>query len=341
MVPYGCFLQRPGLFDSRMFNVSPREAVQMDPMQRLLLMTTYEALEMAGYNLKGSRSTDASRVATYIGQCTDDWRANNESQGIDVHFIPGIARAFYPGKINHHFKWEGGAYSLDSACSSSSTAVALACTALLSRECDTAIAGGANLLSGPSIFAGLSRGGFLSKTGGCKTFRDDADGYCRGEGAGVVVLKRLEDALAENDNVQAVINGYARTQSADTVSITQPNVQSQRKIYQKVFQTSAIDPHDIGYMEMHGTGTQAGDPIEVQSVGEIICAGRKKDNPLFVGAVKANIGHGEAVSVLDCKDSALLTRNVGCRYFVLDQVRLNAAKTLHPPPSWSAFQDKP
>ena len=273
----------------------------MDPMQRLLLMTTYEALEMSGYSLNGSHSTHSKRIATYIGQATDDWRQNNEGQGIDVYYIPGIARAFYPGRLNYHYKWEGASYSLDSACASSSTAVASACSALISRECDTAIAGGANLLTAPAIYAGLSRGGFLSKTGGCKTFRDDADGYCRGEGASVVILKRLEDALAENDNIQAVINGSARTHSASAVSITQPCLESQRNLYEKVFQKSGVNPRDIGYVEMHGTGTQAGDTTEVQSVADMFCAGRTKDNPLFVGAVKANIGHGEAVSISPCR----------------------------------------
>ena len=280
----------------------------MDPVQRLLLITTYEALEMSGYNMNGSLSTDTKRIATYIGQATDDWRSNNESSGIDIYFIPGIARAFYPGRLNFHFKWEGGSYSLDSACASSSTAVTSACSALLSRECDTAVAGGGNLLTLPAMFAGLSRGGFLSKTGNCKTFRDDADGYCRGEGVGMVVLKRLEDALAENDNIHAVINGYARTHSAGAASITHPHVESQCKIYKKIFQKSGVDPQDIGYVEMHGTGTQAGDTIEVQSVTDSFCAGRAKDNPLFIGAVKANIGHGEAVSISRCfKPHSLLT----------------------------------
>ena len=267
----------------------------MDPLQRMLLMTTYEAMAMAGYSSGESPSLDTKRIATYIGQATDDWRQNSECHGIDVYNIPGGARAFYPGRLNYHFKWEGGSYSLDSACASSSTAVSLACSALLSRECDAAVAGGGNLLSAPAIFAGLSRGGFLSKTGNCKPFRDDADGYCRGEGIGVVVLKRLEDALAENDNIQAVINGSGRSYSADAVSITQPYSPAQRKLYEQVLRKAGVDPLDIGYVEMHGTGTQAGDPVEVQSVGEVFCKGRTKDNPLYIGAVKANVGHGEAV----------------------------------------------
>lgn len=270
----------------------------MDPMQRLLLMTTLEAMEMAGYSPGGSLSTDRKRIATYIGQATDDWRQNNECQGIDAYYIPGVARVFYPGRLNYHFKWEGGAYSLDAACSSSSTAVHLACSALLSRECDTAVAGGANSLTAPALYAGLSQGSFLSKTGNCKTFRDDADGYCRGEGTGVVVLKRLEDAVAENDEILAVVNGSGRSYSADAVSITQPFAPAQQKLYEHVLRKSGVDPLDIGYVEMHGTGTQAGDPVEVESVKNVFCNGRASNNPLYIGSVKANVGHGEAVSNL-------------------------------------------
>ena len=197
--PYGCFLDNPGLFDSRLFNVSPREAIQMDPLQRLILMSSYEALEMAGYG-QHSPSTASKRVSTYIGQVTDDWRCINECQGIDIYYIPGITRAFSSGRINYHFKWEGASYNLDAACASSSTAISLACSALLARSCDTAVAGGGSILAAPRDFAGLSKGGFLSPTGNCKTFQDSADGYCRGEGVGIVVLKRLEDAVAENDS---------------------------------------------------------------------------------------------------------------------------------------------
>ena len=196
---FGCFLDNPGLFDSRLFNVSPREAIQMDPLQRLILMSSYEALEMAGYG-HTSPSTATKRVSTYIGQVTDDWRSVNECQGIDIYYIPGITRAFASGRLNYHFKWEGASYNLDTACASSSTAISLACSALLSRNCDTAVAGGGSILAAPREYIGLSKGSFLSSTGNCKTFQDNADGYCRGEGVGIVVLKRLEDAIAENDS---------------------------------------------------------------------------------------------------------------------------------------------
>lgn len=269
----------------------------MDPVQRLLLMATYEALEMAGYTQNGSLSTDSKRIATYIAQATDDWRSINECQGVDIYYIPGVARAFTPGRLNYHFKWQGASHSVDAACAGGTTAVNLACSALIARECDTALAGGGSILTAPGVYAGLSRGGFLSPTGGCKTFRDDADGYCRGEGIGVVVLKRLEDAVADNDNVQAVIKTSARTYSADAASITQPHAETQVNLYKQVLQQASVDPADIGYIEMHGTGTQWGDLTEMQSVMDVFGTKRTKENPLVVGAVKANVGHGEAVSI--------------------------------------------
>ncbi len=295
---YGCFIDNPGLFDSRLFNVSPREAAQMDPMQRLLLMTSYEAMEMAGYAPDGGVWTNGKRIDTYIAQSTDDWRSINEYQGPDIYYIPGVARAFAPGRLNYHFKWEGASHSVDAACAGGTTAVALACSALLARECDTALAGGGSILKTPGNWSGLCRGGFISPTGNCKTLREDADGYCRGEGVGIVVLKRLEDAIADNDNIQAVINSSGRSYSADAASITQPHAESQAKLYRRVLQDASVDPLDIGYVEMHGTGTQWGDLMEVTSISEVFAEGRTKEYPLVVGAVKANVGHGEAVSVL-------------------------------------------
>ena len=293
----------------------------MDPLQRLLLMTSYEAMESAGYYNNGSLSTDASRIATYFGQAGDDWRSVNESQGIDIYYIPGGVRAFAPGRLNYHFKWGGAYYSVDTACASSSTTVLLACSALIARECDTALAGGGSLLSAPEMYAGLSKGGFLSTTGACRTFNDNADGYCRGEGVGVVVLKRLEDAVADNDNIQAVIRGAARTYSADAISITQPHVETQEKLFKKVLQQASVIPSDVGFIEMHGTATQAGDTVEMTSVTNVFGKGRAVDNPLFVGAVKANVGHGEAVSkqLQPSFNLLLMVLGTGCRDHLVDK----------------------
>ena len=277
--------------------MSPREATQTDPMQRLIMMTTYEALEMAGYSQGGTLSTDGRRIGTFFGQTTDDWREVQMGQNIDLYYVSGGIRAFGPGRLNYHFKWEGPSYSLDTACSSSSACIEMACASLLARDCDTAVAGGGTLLTGSDMYAGLSRGGFLSPTGSCKTFDDDADGYCRGDGVGSIVLKRLEDAISDHDNILGVIKGVATNHSAHAVSITHPHAETQERLYRRVLEKACVEPNEIEYVEMHGTGTQAGDTTEIESVTKVFGQGRKKDNPLYVGAVKANVGHGEAVSL--------------------------------------------
>ncbi|KAJ0418711.1 hypothetical protein BJY00DRAFT_175444 [Aspergillus carlsbadensis] len=293
---YGCFLRNPGLFDHRLFNVSPREAEQMSPMQRLLLMSSYEALQMAGYSSNGSLSTQSQRIATYFGQAADDWKDGSRISGVDLYYIPGLQRGFTPGRLNFHYKWEGASYSVDSACASSASAMGLACSALLSRECDTALAGGVNSVTSPEPYSGLSKGSFLSPTGGCKTFQDAADGYCRGEAVGVVVLKRLEDALHDNDNVLAIIRGHGRNHSAHASSITHPHADTQVRLYHDVLQKAGVQAQEIGFVEMHGTGTQAGDAVEMTSVLDVFGRNRTRHNPLIVGAVKANLGHTEAAA---------------------------------------------
>jgi acyl transferase domain-containing protein len=194
---YGCWMENPGLFDPRFFNMSPREAFQTDPMQRLALTTAYEALEMAGYVPNRTRSTKLDRIGTFYGQTSDDWREINAAQDIDTYFITGGVRAFGPGRINYYFGFSGPSFSIDTACSSSAAAIQLACTSLWAGDCDTAIVGGLSCMTNPDIFAGLSRGQFLSKNGPCATFDHDADGYCRADGVGTVIIKRLEYALAE------------------------------------------------------------------------------------------------------------------------------------------------
>ncbi|MCJ1403878.1 hypothetical protein MMC11_007101 [Xylographa trunciseda] len=293
---YGSFLDRPGLFDNRLFNISPREAAQMDPIQRWLLTTSYEALESAGYSANASLATESNRIATYFGQTGDDWHEILNNEGIDIYYVPSLARAFGPSRLNYQYKWGGGSYAVDSACATSTTAVSLACSALIARECDTALAGGGSILVSPNSFSGLSRSGMISTTGGCRTYHDDADGYARGEGVGVVVLKRLEDAVGENDNILGVIRGSARVYSSTATSITHPDSKTQIRLYEEVLRQTSVDSRDISYVEMHGTGTQAGDAEEMTSVLQTFGASRTKDYPLTVGAVKANVGHGEAAA---------------------------------------------
>ncbi|PHH81287.1 hypothetical protein CDD82_1118 [Ophiocordyceps australis] len=292
----GAFVDQPGKFDHRLFNMSPREALQTDVGHRLLMTTSYEALEMAGYFPDGTPSTARERIASYFGQTTDDWREMVVHQGVDLYFATGNCRAFGPGRLNHHYKWGGPSYSIDTACASSISAITLACSGLLNRDCDMAVAGGGSVLVSPHLFSGLSRGGFLSANGGCQTYQDDADGYVRGEGVGVVVLKRLEDALDEDDRILGVICGSARNYSSDASSIMHPSAPAQEELYRQILGQAGTDPNSISYVEMHGTGTQAGDLVEMTSVLSIFAQNRRRDNPLTVGAVKANIGHGEAAA---------------------------------------------
>lgn len=292
---FGCFLDKPGYFDNLMFNMSPREAAQTDPCQRLLLMAAYEALETAGYRYDAK--PDRGNVGSFVGLTTDDWREYNISQEIDMYFVTGGLRSFGSGRLNYFFKLEGPSYVLDTACSSSAASIELACASLLGRDCDMALAGGANVMTGPNLWAGLSRAGFVSPTGSCKTFDETADGYCRGEGVGIIVLKRLEDAIQAGDNIQGVIRGIATNHSANALSITQPHGPTQKKLYNQVLRKANLTPDQIQYVEMHGTGTQAGDVTEMNSVVSTFASGREPTNPLYVGGIKANVGHGEAVRI--------------------------------------------
>lgn len=291
--PFGCWLDHPELFDARFFNISPREAPQIDPAQRLALLTAYEAIEEAGIVAGATPSTQKDRVGVFYGVTSNDWMETNSAQKIDTYFIPGGNRAFIPGRINYFFNFSGPSYSVDTACSSSLAAIHVACNALWRGEIDTAIAGGTNVLTNPDFTAGLDKGHFLSRTGNCKTFDDNADGYCRGEGVATVILKRLEDAIADKDPIQAVISGGYTNHSAEAESITRPLVAAQKDIFRKVLNSAGVDPYDVGYVEMHGTGTQAGDAAEMRSVLETFAPDntrqkRNGEQALYVGSAKVS-----------------------------------------------------
>ncbi|KAH7094400.1 hypothetical protein FB567DRAFT_510112 [Paraphoma chrysanthemicola] len=299
---FGCWLHDAAQFDARYFNMSPREAPQVDPAQRIALLTATEALEQAGIVPGRTASTQKDRVGVYFGSTSNDWMETNSAQNIDTYFIPGGNRAFIPGRINYHFKFSGPSYTIDTACSSSFTALHLACNALWKGEVDTAIVGGTNVLTNPDMTAGLDRGHFLSRTGNCKTFDDTADGYCRGEAVATCILKRLDDALADKDPVLACILSIATNHSAEADSITRPHVGAQQALFERVLADAGVKPTDISVCEMHGTGTQAGDAGETASVLqslapiEPLSATRKPHERLYIGAAKSNVGHGEAAA---------------------------------------------
>ncbi|KAL9085529.1 MAG: hypothetical protein Q9165_007574 [Trypethelium subeluteriae] len=272
-VKYGCFIDEPGLFDPRFFNMSPREAENTDPAQRLAITTTYEAMEMAGMVRNRTPSTQQDRIGVFFGTTSDDWREVNSGQDVGTYFIPGGNRAFVPGRIS--YLWKG--------------------------DCDTAVAGGTNVLTNPDNFAGLDRAHFLSTTGNCNAFDDGANGYCRSDAVGSVILKRLEDAEADCDPIFGVIVGTNTNHCGQTDSITRPHEGDQSSVFKRIIRHSDIDPLDVSYIEMHGTGTQAGDATEMNSVMSVFVPEHRRTTerparPLYLGSAKANIGHAESAS---------------------------------------------
>ena len=278
-------------------------------MHRLALVTAYEAMEMAGLVPGRTPSSRSERIGTFYGQASDDWRELNASQNISTYAVPGGERAFANGRITYFFKFAGPSFTIDTACSSGLAAVNAACSALWAGEADTVLAGGLNVITDPDNYAGLCNGHFLSKTGQCKVWDKDADGYCRADGVGSVVIKRLEDAEADNDNILAVVLSASTNHSAEAISITHPHAGAQKDNYRQALRRAGVNPLDVGYVELHGTGTQAGDAVESESVLDVFAPAmprRRPDQRLYLGAVKSNIGHGEAAAGISSLLKALL-----------------------------------
>ncbi|KAL0577637.1 polyketide beta-ketoacyl-synthase [Marasmius crinis-equi] len=291
----GNFIGDPSLFDAKFFKISPREAKSMDPQQRILLHTAYEALENAGYVPDATSSFQKDSFGCYIGVATDDYVQNLRHE-IDVYYSTGTLRAFLSGRISYAMGWSGPSIVVDTACSSSLVSVYQACRALSNGDCTAALAGGVNVITSPDLMIGLDRAHFLSPTGQCKPFDASADGYSRSEGCGLFVLKRLPDALAEHDNILGVIRGVEVNQSGNAHSITHPHASTQVRLFERLLAKSGVDSCRVNVIEAHGTGTQAGDPNELESIRRTFSRGRSKSNPLHVTSVKANIGHLEAAS---------------------------------------------
>ncbi|EGN93845.1 hypothetical protein SERLA73DRAFT_163261 [Serpula lacrymans var. lacrymans S7.3] len=291
----GNFIDSPEEFDHKFFKISPREARSMDPQQRMLLHTAYEALENAGYVPDATPSFQRSTFGCYVGAATQDY-VENLRDDIDVYYSTGTLKAFLSGRISYAMQLSGPSMVVDTACSSSAVAIYQACRALANKDCRAALAGGVNVITSPDMFLGLDRGHFLSPTGSCKTFDAAADGYSRGEGTGLFVLKRLSDAISEQDNIIGVIRGIEVNQSGMAESITHPHSATQTTLFQQLLQKSGMDASRVSVVEAHGTGTQAGDPGELCSIRAVFARQRKPDNPLHVTSVKANIGHLEAAS---------------------------------------------
>ncbi|EXJ93208.1 hypothetical protein A1O3_01765 [Capronia epimyces CBS 606.96] len=289
---WGNFVNDIDAFDHKFFKKSAREAASMDPQQRLLLQLTYEALESSGYFADTSRPRN---IGCYLGACSTDYDSNVASHAPTAYATTGTLRAFLSGRLSHYFGWTGPSMVFDTACSSSAVAIHTACTALQSGECIQALAGGVTLMTSPYLYENLSTAHFLSPSGATKPFDARADGYCRGEGVGLVVLKKLSDALADGDDVLGVIASSAVNQNRNCVSITVPHSASQSELYYRVAKQAGISPQQVTFVEAHGTGTPVGDPIEMESIRQVF-GGTKRTSPLFVSSVKGNIGHLEGAS---------------------------------------------
>ncbi|KAI4186787.1 MAG: hypothetical protein L6R41_003264, partial [Letrouitia leprolyta] len=288
---WGNFLDHPDAFDHSFFGISAREATSMDPQQRLALQVAYEAVESAAYF---DQSTTSRSVGVFLGVGSVDYQDNVSSNPSNAFSALGTLRAFISGRISHYFGWTGPSITFDTSCSSSAVAIHSACKALLSGECSAALAGGVNVITSPLLYEDLSKSGFLSPTGPCKPFDATADGYCRGEGAGMLYLKELSSAIAENDSILGIIKSSAINQGDNSNPITVPHMSSQRSLYQHVLEKSGLEASQIGFVEAHGTGTPVGDPIEFESIHQVF--GPKRNDTLFVGSVKGSIGHTEAAS---------------------------------------------
>jgi acyl transferase domain-containing protein/acyl carrier protein len=288
----GAFLDRVDLFDAAFFRIAPREAASMDPQQRMLLETAWHALERAG---QAPDALAGSATGVFIGVCNYDYPQLVSAAGhMDAWSATGGAPSIVAGRLAYTLGLEGPAMVVDTACSSSLVTVHLACRSLAAGECDMALAGGVNLILAPSSTDALSALQMLAPDGRCKAFDARADGFVRGEGCGVVVLKRLSDAQAAGDRILAVIRGSAVNQDGRSPSLTAPSGRSQERVIRAALAHAGVQPDDVGYVETHGTGTQLGDPIEMHALKAVFGAQRAK--PLAIGAVKSNVGHLEAAA---------------------------------------------
>jgi phthiocerol/phenolphthiocerol synthesis type-I polyketide synthase D len=283
---------QPDQFDAEFFGISPREAAAMDPQQRLLLEVAWEALENAGVTPKSIRNT---QTGIYVGLTTYDYSlmaAKALPKEVDPYVPFGSASNFAAGRLSYFLGVHGPAVVLDTACSSSLVAIHLACQSLRRRETDQALAAGTNLILSPENSIACSRWGMLAPDGQCKTFDAAANGYVRSEGCGVVVLKRLSDALRDQDPVLALVRGSAVNQDGPSSGQTVPSGPAQQTVLRAALASARLQPSDIDYIEAHGTGTALGDPIELDALSQVF-GERDESAPLVLGSVKTNLGHLE------------------------------------------------
>ena len=291
---YGNFVDSVENFDHAFFKTNPKEALNMDPQQRVLLELAFQAMDSSGY-LGSHQRESGDHVGCFIGASFAEYLDNTNAHPPTAYTSTGMIRAFLCGRISYYFGWSGPSEVLDTACSSSLVAINRAVKAVQRGECTMALTGGINLITGINNFMDLAKAGFLSPTGQCKPFCGTADGYCRSEGGGLVVLKLLKQALADGDQILGVVPGASTNQGGLSASITIPSSPAQKKLYQTILHQAKMTPDQVTYVEAHGTGTQAGDPLEVASIREVF-GGQDRTDPVNIGSLKGNIGHAETAA---------------------------------------------
>ena len=293
---WGGFLEQVDCFDPSFFGISPREVERMDPQQRLVLEVAWEALENAGI---APEKLSGSQTGVFIGIGNYDYcrlLANEDFSQISAYDGTGNTLSITANRLSYILNLRGPSVVIETACSSSLVALHYACQSLQTGESNLCLVGGASLMLSPEATINYSQARMMASDGRCKTFDASADGYVRGEGCGVVILKRLADALRDEDNILAAIKGSAVNQDGQSNGLTAPNGPSQQAVIRQALENAGVEPAQISYVEAHGTGTSLGDPIEFKSLKAVLMQGRLPLQPCWLGSVKTNIGHLEAAA---------------------------------------------
>ena len=301
-------IETPFDFDAAFFGISPKEANEMDPQHRLLLELTYQSLENAGIT---TAQLNERKTGVFVGIGQNDYSLINKDI-VDINEYSGTGNGFCfaAGRISHIFGCQGPAIAVDTACSSSLVAIHQAINSIYLNECQQAIVGSSQLILAPDVNIFLSKTQAVSRKGSCSAFSDDADGFVRGEGAAVIIIKKLSQAINDGDHIHAVIRGSAMNHDGKSSGLTVPNGKAQTLLLKKALEVSNIEPTSVSYIETHGTGTKLGDPIEVQAIHDVYGVNRK--DPLKIGSVKTNIGHLEAASGMASLIKVLLSFKHNC-----------------------------
>jgi acyl transferase domain-containing protein len=293
---HGGFLEGIDLFDNQFFRVSPEEARQMDPQQRIMLELAYEAFADAGFSPGETKEMDAG---VFIGVMSNDYLSRqtaDEYRHIDRYTGCGSGYCMIANRISYQFNLRGPSLAIDSACSSSLVSTFMACESLWTHQCSLALAGGVNLILSPTLSMFYTRSGLSAPDGKCRTLSNDASGMGRGEGAGIVVLKRLSDAVRDGDNLYALIRGGAVNHNGRSNGMSAPSRLAQQSLLRKAYHHAGINTRDLQYVELHGTGTLIGDAIEATALGSVLAEGLAADDPCRIGSVKSNLGHLEGAA---------------------------------------------